>query len=60
MQGDGLLIIRADSLEEATAIFMQDPIHRGGYRTPEVCAWELHQGTINVSIDLSTQEYRFT
>ncbi|MEA2170367.1 MAG: hypothetical protein QOF76_3667 [Solirubrobacteraceae bacterium] len=59
MQGDGLLIIRADSLEEAKAIFMQDPIHRDGYRTPEVYGWELHQGTINVSVDLSTQEYRF-
>jgi catechol 2,3-dioxygenase-like lactoylglutathione lyase family enzyme/uncharacterized protein YciI len=60
MQGDGLLVIRADSLAEAEAIFMQDPIHRDGYRTPWVCAWEMHQGTINVSIDLSTQEYRLT
>lgn len=56
MQGDGLLIIRADSEEEARAIFAQDPIHQGGYREAHVFGWQLHQGTLNELFTPVSQE----
>jgi catechol 2,3-dioxygenase len=56
MQGDGLLIIRAESEEQAKAIFAQDPIHQGGYREAHVFGWQLHQGRLNDLFDPATQE----
>lgn len=60
MQGDGLLIFRADSEEEARALAASDPIHKGGFRDFELYQWELHEGRLDVSFDLSTKEFRFS
>jgi catechol 2,3-dioxygenase-like lactoylglutathione lyase family enzyme/uncharacterized protein YciI len=56
MQGDGLLIIRADSLPHAKEIFAQDPIHQGGYREAHVFGWQLHQGHLNDLFDPAPKE----
>lgn len=37
----GMVIIKADSLEEASQIAANDPFVREGVRTFEVCSWEL-------------------
>lgn len=60
MQGDGLLIFRAENAEEARRIAAEDPIHKGGYRDFEIYGWELHEGNMNLSFDLSTQGYRIS
>lgn len=57
MQGDGLLIFRAETEEEARALAASDPIHKGGFRTFELLQWELHEGRLDPSLGpLSTQE----
>jgi catechol 2,3-dioxygenase len=59
MVGDGMFIVRADNKAEATEILAKDPIHVGNYRRCTVYGWALHEGKLNVSLDLSTQRYTF-
>jgi catechol 2,3-dioxygenase len=59
MVGDGLFIVRADSRAHAEAILAQDPIHLGNYRRCTVNGWALHEGKLNVSVNLSDQRYTF-
>ena len=51
----GLIAIRADSLEEATAIAEADPMHSSGTRTYSIRGWRINEGSINVTIKLSGQ-----
>ena len=51
----GLIAIRADSLEEATAIADADPMHTSGTRTYTIRGWRINEGSINVTIKLSGQ-----
>jgi catechol 2,3-dioxygenase len=59
MVGDGMFIVRADSKAQAAEILAKDPIHVGNYRRCTVYGWALHEGKLNVSLDLSTQRYTF-
>jgi putative dehydrogenase len=55
--GDGLFVVRADSEAEVADLLADDPIHVGNFRRCTVHGWALHEGTINVSINLSDQTY---
>lgn len=55
----GLIIIRADSEEEARAIFDRDPIHAAGVRDYELYEWTMNEGRITVSFDFSDQTVRY-
>jgi catechol 2,3-dioxygenase len=57
MVGDGMFIIRADSRAHAAEILAQDPIHLGNFRSCTVYGWTLHEGKLNVSVNLSDQSY---
>jgi uncharacterized protein YciI len=57
MVGDGMFIVRANSKAQAAEILARDPIHVGNYRRCMVYGWTLHEGKLNVSLDLSTQRY---
>ena len=57
MIGDGLFILRAGSKAEAQEILAKDPIHVGKYRRFTVYGWTLHEGKLNISIDLSNRTY---
>jgi catechol 2,3-dioxygenase-like lactoylglutathione lyase family enzyme/uncharacterized protein YciI len=59
MVGDGMFVVRASSREQAREILARDPIHRENYRRCTVYGWALHEGRMNVSIDVSTQRYTF-
>ncbi len=37
--GNGFYVLRVDNLEEARRITAQDPLHKGGIRTPSVEPW---------------------
>lgn len=50
-----LYILRADSVEEATAIAAEEPLHKHGIRSFTVDEWVLNQGRVGVTIDFSTQ-----
>lgn len=54
MQGMGLIIYRADSLETARALAEADPMHKSGARTFVLRRWMINEGSVTVSAKLST------
>ena len=54
MQGVGLIIYRAASLDEARALAEADPMHASGARTFRLRRWLVNEGSLNVSVGLST------
>ena len=46
--GEGMVIIRANSLSEAKEIAETDPMHKSGARSFTVRPWLLNEGTINL------------
>lgn len=57
--GEGLIIYRAGTIDEARRIADADPMHANGLRTYELRAWLLNEGSLNVSLSLSTQQLTF-
>lgn len=55
-EGEGLVIIRAASREEAIEIAESDPMHRSGARTFTVRPWMINEGSMSVRFDFSTQK----
>lgn len=56
--GDGMVIIRAESLAAARAIAEQDPMHKSGARRFTVRPWLLNEGTLSVRVNFSDMKYR--
>ena len=52
--GEGMVIIRADSLEYAKEIAATDPMHSSGARSFTVRPWLLNEGRVTVAVDFST------
>jgi len=52
--GEGMVIIRANSLDHAKQIAASDPMHQSGARNFTVRPWLLNEGNIEVSLDYST------
>lgn len=55
MSGGGLIIYRAGSLAEARALAEADPMHAKGKRVFTLRAWLVNEGSLTVSVKLSTQ-----
>lgn len=51
--GEGLVIIRAESLIDAEKIAASDPMHRSGARTYQVRPWLVNEGSMTVRISYS-------
>ncbi|MBR9864818.1 MAG: hypothetical protein GYB24_15370 [Rhodobacteraceae bacterium] len=56
MQGQGLIIYRAPSLEAARALADQDPMHESGARSYVMRRWLINEGSLNISVGLSGQK----
>lgn len=56
--GDGMVIIRAESLAAARAIAAEDPMHRSGARTFTVRPWLLNEGTVTIKLRFSESRYQ--
>ncbi|RVU85581.1 hypothetical protein EOL70_06420 [Leucothrix sargassi] len=54
MQGNGLVIYRAASLEEARQLADNDPMHQSGARTYTLRRWLVNEGSISLNVGLST------
>lgn len=54
MQGTGLIVYRAATLEEARAIAEADPMHQSGARRYTLRKWLINEGSLNVNLGLST------
>ena len=52
--GEGMVVIRADSLAHAKEIAARDPMHESGARSYEVRPWLLNEGTLTIRIDYSS------
>lgn len=51
--GEGMVIIRAASLDEARRIAEADPMHKSGARSFTVRPWLLNEGTVTVKVRYS-------
>ena len=51
--GEGMVIIRAASLDEAKKIAASDPMHASGARTFRVRPWLLNEGTVTIKVSYS-------
>ncbi|WP_246248857.1 YciI family protein [Chelativorans alearense] len=56
-EGDGLVVVRAASREEAIAIAERDPMHVRGARTFTVRPWMINEGTMTIRLDSSSQTF---
>jgi uncharacterized protein YciI len=52
-EGEGMVIIRAESLAEAKRIAASDPMHKSGARTFTVRPWLLNEGTLTIKVSYS-------
>jgi len=60
MQGMGLIIYRAESFEAARALAEGDPMHKSGARSFKLRRWMINEGSLNLSVGLSTQTVNLT
>lgn len=56
--GDGMIIIRADSLEDAERIAAADPMHSSGARTYRIRPWLMNEGGFNLRVTFSDGRQR--
>ena len=55
--GDGMVVVRAGSREEAVRIAESDPMHRSGARRFTVRPWMINEGSITIRLDKSSQKF---
>lgn len=55
MQGAGMLVLRAASLDEARKLADNDPMHLTGARSFTLVRWLINEGALQVNVGLSTQ-----
>lgn len=60
MQGMGLIIYRADSLQAARKLAQGDPMHSSGARTFVLRRWMINEGSLTLSVGLSTKGVTLT
>lgn len=58
MEGIGMIIYRADSLEAAKALADADPMHKTGTREYTLRRWLVNEGSFQLNIKLSAQSVR--
>ena len=56
-RGEGMAVIRAESLKAARAIAEKDPMHASGARTFEVRPWLINEGTLTLRLNHSTRTF---
>ena len=56
--GDGMIIIRANSIEEATKIAEADPMHASGARKFRIRPWLMNEGGFNLQVTFSDGKQR--
>ncbi len=58
MNGEGMIIYRASSFEEARSLALADPMHAEGRRTFTLRRWLINEGSLTVTLSLSGQRGR--
>ncbi len=52
----GMIIIRAESFQEAERIAQSDPMHKSGARTFAIDKWVVNEGGFNLRVTYSDQK----
>ena len=60
MQGTGLIVYRAASMDDARRITEADPMHASGARTFVLRKWLINEGSFSLNVGLSTQKVDFS
>ena len=60
MQGMGLIVYRAESLDAARALADADPMHKSGARAYVLRRWMINEGSLSLSVGLSTKGVTLT
>ncbi len=60
MQGTGMIVYRAGSMDEARAIAEADPMHARGARAFTLRKWLINEGNLTVNVGLSTGRARLS
>ena len=55
MEGMGMIVYRAESLAAASNIADEDPMHKSGARSYSIRRWLVNEGSLQLSISLSSQ-----
>lgn len=58
--GEGMIIIRAESIEAATAIAEADPMHSSGARKFRIRPWLMNEGGFNLRVTFSDGKQRLS
>ena len=58
MEGMGMIVYRAESLEAAKALADADPMHQSGARTYSIRRWLINEGSMQLNISLSSQSVK--
>lgn len=56
-EGDGMVIVRAESRAAAIAIAERDPMHQTGARRFTVRPWLINEGSVTLRLDYSSQTF---
>ncbi|WP_367192450.1 YciI family protein [Amorphus sp. 3PC139-8] len=56
-EGEGLVVVRAGSREEAIKIAERDPMHKSGARAFTVRPWMINEGSVTLRLDCSSQTF---
>ena len=59
MQGTGLVVYRAESMEQAKQIADNDPMHKSGAREYTLRKWLINEGSLSLNVGLSTNRVGF-
>ena len=59
-EGEGMVILRAESLAEARSMAENDPMHKSGARTFRLRPWMLNEGSITINITYSNGKRNIT
>lgn len=54
---DGMIVVRAESLEEAQAIADMDVFHQEGYRTYTIEPWMINEGNLGINLRFSKSRF---
>ena len=60
MEGMGMIVYRAESLDVAKSIADADPMHSSGARTYTLRRWLINEGSFQLDVKLSAQRVKFT
>ena len=55
MQGKGMIIYRAATMEDARALAEADPMHKSGARSFTLRKWLVNEGSLGINVRLSGQ-----